>query len=110
MWTCVKCRERVDDEFEVCWRCGTSREGIEDPTFLSADAEDVAAPEEEPLERIEGFQDLVTVGTFRDLPEAHALKMRLEAAGIPAYLADAELVAMDWLLSNAVGGVKVQVA
>ena len=46
MWQCVKCREEVEDSFEVCWNCGTSREGIEDPTFQKA--EDVApAPEAE---------------------------------------------------------------
>jgi hypothetical protein len=33
----------------------------------------------------------------------------LRAAGIDAALADAETVSMDWLLSNAIGGIKVQV-
>jgi hypothetical protein len=33
----------------------------------------------------------------------------LAAAGIPAVVADQEIVAMDWLLSNSVGGIKVQV-
>jgi hypothetical protein len=33
MWNCPKCRERVEDLFEVCWNCGTSREGVEDPNF-----------------------------------------------------------------------------
>src|SRR5262245_51376234 len=37
MWKCSKCLEAVDDGFEVCWNCGTSREGIEDPEFRRAE-------------------------------------------------------------------------
>jgi hypothetical protein len=37
MWTCPKCRARIDDSFEVCWSCGTSPGGEEDPTFARAD-------------------------------------------------------------------------
>jgi outer membrane protein assembly factor BamB len=33
MWECRKCHERLEDSFEVCWNCGTSKEGVEDPTF-----------------------------------------------------------------------------
>ncbi len=32
-WACPKCRTLVEGEFEVCWRCGTSNIGIEDPDF-----------------------------------------------------------------------------
>jgi hypothetical protein len=35
-WTCSKCGETVDAGFLVCWSCGTSVEGIEDPSFVSA--------------------------------------------------------------------------
>lgn len=38
MWQCVKCGETIEDTFEVCWNCGTSEEGIEDPTFYSRNA------------------------------------------------------------------------
>src|SRR5271156_6576442 len=34
MWDCPKCRERIADEFQVCWKCGTSWDGVEDPTFV----------------------------------------------------------------------------
>lgn len=37
MWQCIKCREKLEDDFEVCWNCGTSREGVEDPDFRKAD-------------------------------------------------------------------------
>jgi hypothetical protein len=53
---------------------------------------------------------LVTADTFVTATEAEFVRMLLEQAGVRAYLADAELVAMDWLLSNAVGQVKVRVA
>ena len=36
MWKCAKCQERVEDSFEVCWNCGTSKDGIEDPAFRRA--------------------------------------------------------------------------
>ena len=37
MWTCPKCASKVDPSFEVCWNCGTSPDGVVDPTFVSAD-------------------------------------------------------------------------
>ena len=39
MWTCAKCGSKVDARFDVCWKCGTSKEGVEDPTFVTADQE-----------------------------------------------------------------------
>lgn len=35
--------------------------------------------------------------------------MHLDAEGIPAFLSDAELLNADWLLSNAVGYIKLAV-
>jgi hypothetical protein len=37
MWTCPKCGNKVDPSFEVCWSCGTTPEGVEDPSFVTAD-------------------------------------------------------------------------
>jgi hypothetical protein len=37
MWQCAKCDERLYDNFDVCWRCGTSKDGVEDPNFRIAD-------------------------------------------------------------------------
>ena len=53
---------------------------------------------------------MTTVATFNKVEDAHLLRMRLENAGIPAVLQDENLVQIDWLLANAVGGVRVQVA
>src|SRR5262245_16619066 len=53
---------------------------------------------------------LVTVAVYNLPTQAQIARNSLEAAGIKAYVADAELVAMDLVLSSAVGGVKVQVS
>ncbi len=51
-----------------------------------------------------------TIATFLKPEDAHLLRMRLEAVGIPAFVQDENLIQIDWLLSNAVGGVRVQVS
>jgi uncharacterized protein YbjQ (UPF0145 family) len=33
MWRCPKCGERHEETFDVCWNCGTSQDGTEDPDF-----------------------------------------------------------------------------
>ncbi|HVK16195.1 MAG TPA: DUF2007 domain-containing protein [Fimbriiglobus sp.] len=52
---------------------------------------------------------LTTVASFDLAAKAELARNVLEEAGIDAVLTDAEIVAMDWLISNAVGGIKVQV-
>lgn len=44
MWICPKCRVDVESSFAVCWACGTTFDGVEDPTFVTAD-ESVAIDE-----------------------------------------------------------------
>ena len=51
-----------------------------------------------------------TIASFSQPVEAHMLRSRLEAEGIVAYLRDENMIALDWLYSNALGGVKVDVA
>ena len=51
----------------------------------------------------------VTVAAFQDPMAATMAKNYLEEKGIPAILLDETTVATDWLLSGAIGGVKVQV-
>lgn len=52
---------------------------------------------------------LVTVAAYDDLSFAYMAKARLESEGIPCFLANEHLVGVQWLYSNAVGGIKVQV-
>jgi hypothetical protein len=54
--------------------------------------------------------DLVTITTYSTAQAAETAKWALEQEGIPAFVADANVVAMDWLLGNAIGNVKLQVA
>ena len=55
------------------------------------------------------FRRLVTVRRYRDLAEAYVARSLLESAGIPAWIADENLVRMDWFYSNLVGGLRLQV-
>jgi hypothetical protein len=52
---------------------------------------------------------MVTIATFDQAAKARIAENVLKEAGIPAAVADETVVAMEWLLSNAVGGVKLQV-
>ena len=51
-----------------------------------------------------------TIATFSKPEEAHLFRTRLEAAGIAAFVQDEYFVQNNWLWSNAIGGVRVQVA
>jgi len=53
--------------------------------------------------------EIVTIRVFRDLPAALVAKGVLDEAGIESFLADENVVRMDWFWSNAVGGVKLRV-
>ena len=53
---------------------------------------------------------MITVASFSKPEEAHLLRLRLEAGGVPAYIQDENMVQIDWLYSNAIGGVRVQIA
>lgn len=53
--------------------------------------------------------DFVTVAAFDAAPDAYIIKGLLEQAGIPAFISNEHLVGVQWLYSNAVGGVQVQV-
>jgi hypothetical protein len=53
--------------------------------------------------------NLVTIGSYSTPYEANMVKSQLESAGIPVFVADEHTVGMNWLYSNALGGVKVQV-
>ena len=53
---------------------------------------------------------MTTIATFGDAVEAHLARGRVEDAGIRTYLADENVTVMAWHLSNAIGGIKLQVA
>jgi len=53
---------------------------------------------------------LVTIATYHSQPKAEAARIFLAQEGIEAILINETIVAMDWLLMNAIGGIKLQVA
>jgi len=73
------------------------------------DRRGLPAPElETPPDTFE-FQELATVRRFRDLPAAMAAKSVLDSTGIPSLLKDENTVRMDWMWSNLLGGIRLQV-
>lgn len=68
-------------------------------------------PEPEPATQLGIIEkrNLVLLRRFRDLPEALLAKGKLESLGIPCFLADENMVRLDWFISNLLGGVKLLV-
>jgi hypothetical protein len=54
-------------------------------------------------------ESLVTIATFSFPTEAYLLQGKLESEAIWSTVVDAETVTMNWLWSNAIGGVKLKV-
>jgi hypothetical protein len=95
MWTCPKCQSKVDVTFEVCWSCGTSSDGEEDPSFARGD--DVtpssemsfaakSKPAEDYLELPSAEPEFEVVACYwaRNCNEAMFLANQLRFDGIPA--------------------------
>ena len=55
---------------------------------------------------INGF---IYLCAYRDVPEAYIAKGRLEYVGIECLMRDENLIQVNWLYSNAIGGVKLYV-
>jgi hypothetical protein len=55
------------------------------------------------------YRELTMIRRFRDLPEALLAKTSLESTGIECFLADENIVRIDWFWSNLLGGAKLHV-
>ncbi len=53
--------------------------------------------------------DFVTIETYDDYLTANLDKQKLEEQGIECYLADENTVTVQWILKNALGGIKLRV-
>jgi hypothetical protein len=53
---------------------------------------------------------VVTVRIYSTLPEAQVIRSFLEGSGIKAFLPDEFTIQNNWMWTNAIGGVRVQVA
>lgn len=52
---------------------------------------------------------LRTIATYSFPYEAQIARAKLDSEGIPAFVADEQTINMQWLYSNAMGGVRLQV-
>jgi hypothetical protein len=92
MWSCPKCHAKIDDTFEVCWSCGTSPGGEEDPGFTHDDGLTLDRPgtfDKKPgidldFELAEPEIHLVDCYWARNTSEAMFLAVQLVWEGIPA--------------------------
>jgi len=92
----------LTDEARTALAAEMERREITLEASHSEDSADAILPEAE-------FRDLLTIRQFRDLPEALLAKSVLESAGIECFLGDDNLIRMDWLWSNLLGGIKLRV-
>ena len=108
MWTCLKCGEEGEADFDVCWSCGASKDGVDDPGFV---------PERDGIVTAADFQaktgdkindKLVVAATYWNAAEANLGQNALQRQGIRSFL-DNELLVMTGLI-NVVGGIKLLVA
>jgi hypothetical protein len=77
-----------------------------DPALLRMHADEIAAaPDLDPDKNL----DLTVVSRFRDLVPAQLALGALRSAGIDVSLCDENMLRMDWLLSNAIGGLRLVV-
>lgn len=54
-------------------------------------------------------KDLITLQRFSQPMQAHLIKGKLESGGIRCFIADEHLISVNWLYSNAIGGIKLQI-
>jgi hypothetical protein len=87
------------DEAQAALRAEFARRGLE-PPLIEEDEAPIAGDD----------PGLVTVARYRDMPEAIVARAVLEEAGIECLLRDENTVRTDWLLSNLIGGMRLQVA
>ena|ERR1700722_10190281 len=73
------------------------------------DRRSLDAPELEESPDAFEFQELVTIRTFRDPSDAMMAKSVLDSAGIPCLMKDENMVRMQWMWSNLIGGIRLQV-
>jgi hypothetical protein len=112
MWTCRKCNAEVEANFEICWSCGTSIDGAQDPAFRRFDRdEDVPASVVSVMPQAAiATEKLIAIATYWIAGQAHEVLCILEADGIPVTVAYEFGIATDWFLDNATGCIQLQVA
>lgn len=96
--------ERTDEN--ALWLLVLAKDLPEVRQLLEQQAKAEAALREHGTEPA-GTDRPVLLRRYRDPPEALVEKSALEASGIFCYLQDDNVIRMDWLWSNAMGGIKL---
>jgi len=95
---CPKCRDEFQDWVKVCPDCKVE---------LVEKLEPITKPAKPVHSIFSARQDLVTAATYYYPTEAYLASAKLESEGVWSFIADASLISLDWMLTNALGGVKV---
>jgi hypothetical protein len=93
-------RDSLTDEARKALRAEMLERGMAAPPETKAVAAD---------DREKDGPPPVIVGRYRDLPTATVAKSVLDSAGIESFLVDDNFIRLDWLMSNALGGMKLLV-
>jgi hypothetical protein len=96
---CPECRREYLQGIEKCVYCDVKL------------VESLPEKTQEQREKTEflSTEPLVTIVSFSYPTEAHLARAKLESEGIDSMIANDVMVGTNWLYSNAVGGVKLQV-
>src|SRR5262245_49308333 len=88
--------------------CPACRQGLDGPLDQAPERPDHREDwgEELPATDFAGPVSLATIRTFLFNADAELARDYLEKQGIPAFLANAEIVAMNWILANAIGFIR----
>lgn len=90
--------------------CPSCRKGVDDPPAVAVHVAHEPPPTAARHDPAVGDDStLATIATFEFEQEAEDVRGRLEGEGIPAFLDDAHIVGMTWVLGNAVGYIKLRV-
>lgn len=90
--------DSLTEQAQTALRAEFERRGLDPPEIP-----------DEPSAPVAEFQKIITVRQYRELADALAARGALESAGIACFLRDENVVRMDWVWSNLLGGIRLQV-
>lgn len=101
--------DRLPAAMQDVLRAEFASRGLEPPLSETQQAESEPELPELPPDA-DDTSVFVTIARYRDMPEAFVARSVLESAGVACILRDENTVRMDWLWSNLIGGMRLQVA
>jgi len=92
----------LTDTAQMALRAELRERGIPIPTLDQPAEQEAPSP-------VENNGKWHTVAVFDNPQQSHIMRALLESEGIPVLLADEHQIGMNWMMSLAMGGVRVQV-